>query len=381
MQNQQKVHLLRSKGVSYLKRFVNNTSKDLPLTEVERPKDRYTPLEIKKILLKTSFSPARSIADLPNFSSQESPTPQTILNRFKRSDLEEVLEQTNLLLKKKFQLFLLRVKKKKLFFAVDGHSEPYYGKPTSDTSGGRRMKSTNLFHKVVALYFVHPGRMVLVSLSLMGRTEAETAQKMLEEVNNWLPTNRVLLADASYFTVIFLCFLRENNWDYIIHGAKRGKKLKTLLKSEKVQKLSPKEGFILPYEVRNSHNQKEKTFLVVGRRKNQEINLLVTSMARKGAKRLIWWYERRFRIETSFRDSRPYLIYSCSRDGRVRFQIIILALIIYTFLQYLFLTEPSAQSTLKKGQFLKCPNKQRLVAHHTFTFWEAQEKAFQGGDL
>ena len=104
------------------------------------------------------------------------------------------------------------------------------------------------------------------------------------------------------------------------------------------------------------------------KRPDHDILTWVTSMPRYGSQRLVEIYKRRFRIENSFREMRPFLIRSCSKNMDIRFQLLWWAVLIYYYLELFLLTDPQIvkKTIIATSKFIKKPIKQNGIIAHCY---------------
>ena len=367
-----KPHLYRKYGKSFYKLLSKHIVRQLPIASEEKQKDKYTSEEIKKFLIQAMISPGKSLEDesVRRKTYMQTPTSQTMIRRLKRGETEAIRQEVNVFLSKKFYCIQRRYRKKTIFLAVDAHDEPYYGKKMDWTCGGRRKQSTTTFTRVIALYIVHPGRPLLVALSPMKGSEAETAILLIQELQQWFLTGQriVFLGDGKYYHVGLLTALHTYGWDYIVRGYYAGELKKHCLALEQQGKEG--EGYTFRHRIRTGYslNRRYITTRGVIYYSRDGANPWVTSLAHYSASRVVQWYKRRFRIENAFRDMRPLLLRTCSHNACVRFQLLWSALILHTLLHYLLLTLiPLA--IWNRNLFAPCPLEQHQVYHHSYLFY------------
>ena len=366
---------------------------ELPLLREERKRDRFEGREIKRKVVRAAIGRARTITEEQREKREiegrreEEPTSQTIIRRIKRvKDTEEIIRATNERLLEQLKRVKRRLRKKTIYIAVDAHDEPYYGKKQQWTVGGRRKQSTNKFTRIVAMYMVHPGRPILLAVSTQKGTEAETAIIMLKELlaffkrERWKLKRIIVLADGKYYRHSFLHFLHHENLDYVIRAyssrRKRAqtKRLRTGKNSDPFRPLS----FYIIFKRYSPYSLSLRAVAYYDT--DGKERYLVTSLRHRSAAELLSFYKRRFRVENAFRDMRMLLLRTCSRDARVRYTLLLLALYLHHLLHYFFfLLMPSFYLT---HQWLyPCPCPQRPLLHLLSDLFQWRPTlSFQGGD-
>ncbi|MHA1417287.1 MAG: transposase [Candidatus Heimdallarchaeaceae archaeon] len=378
--------LWRKYGKMVFKVLDKKWIKEIPLIEEERKKDRFTTEEIKKRVIKAAVGRERTIEEeriRRRVEKKEGePTSQTIIRRIKRvKGVEEITTGVNKLLKEQFYSLKGKLKGKTICIAVDAHDEPYYGVKTDWTCGGRRKQSTTTFTRVIAMYLVHPGRPILLAVSPMEQSEGNTVLKMMRELLRWLneknyPFRRViLLGDGKYCHGPLLSFLSTHNVDYIVRAypSKISKKLGAELVENKLINHGRSFAYSIYSNLSGFFHTREIVYL-----SNEGLNVYATSLP-FSVNRVVLIYRRRFRIENSFRDMRFLLLRTCSRDPRVRYTLLYLALLLHHLLHYmLFLTLSSSILTLH--HFVPCPFPQRLFFSSLSSFLESNPHSSKGGE-
>ncbi|MHA1685912.1 MAG: hypothetical protein ACTSYD_05805 [Candidatus Heimdallarchaeaceae archaeon] len=96
---------------------------------------------------------------------------------------------------------------------------------------------------------------------------------------------------------------------------------------------------------------------------------LITSLKRRSVPEILSFYKRRFHVENAFRDMRTLLLRTYSRDGRVRYTLLLLALFHHHLLHYFFfLVLPPLY--LIHNWFYLCPLPQRSLFHLLSTLFQ-----------
>lgn len=354
-----------------LKRMKAQTLNGIPIVNEERSRDKYSDYSVKEVLLRTSFGAGDSIQDERELRDEQDkerlPSERTVRRRLKRKeDADELATQVNHWALKKFRAISRRYLKQKVFITIDRHDEPWYGDEDNvNVKGGRRKSSTSYFWSVVGLYVVHPIRPLLIATRPVRKTEsqAEIFQKMLKDLKPILDGihNLVVLADGKYYKTDLIRQLRDSDHDYIIRAHKRGK-VKNWAVSDRAKSLKLGEGFLKGHSLFSHKYGTCSTHIAIVNRDGTVIGL-ATSLPKYGAKRILKWYKRRFRIENCFRDMRPYLIRTSSDDPVLRFAYIFWAMILWNIIQ-IHLLEFVPSRAWKLGHFMKCPVKQLLISIH-----------------
>jgi len=375
-------NLIRKYGCRFLNRLKAKGIVDIPIANSKICNDQWSSSEIKEVLLRTSLNgSSKSIRDEIDLM-ENAPTSHTILRRLARDDCFDVLDSINQLLRDNFEKLSLNnyySENNPLYIAIDGHYEPYYGEITSWLAGQSRKKSTNYFIGFVAMYIVHPGRPLLLGLTpLVENSEPKSGIFLFKQVESLLERFRVIfLGDGHFATIEMLKYLCSLNYDYIIRKSRIGR-IKDLCESQRSQSLRLNHGFIQKYQMirKKKGGGRIWTQLVVMKRRSNprnkrpdhDILTWVTSMPRYGPKRLVELFKRRFRIENSFREMRPFLIKSCSKNMDIRFQLLWWAVLIHYYLELFLLTDPQIVKKTKNItiKFIKKPVKQNGIIAHSY---------------
>lgn len=354
-----------------LKRMKVQTMNAIPVVTQENSRDNYSDYSVKEVLLRTSFGIADSIQDERKLRDEQDeerlPSEKTVKRRIKRTDdVDDLSTQFNHWAIKKFKNISRRYMNQRVYIAVDRHDEPWYGNEDNENvKGGKRKSSTSQFWSILGLYVVHPIRPLLIATHPIRKHESQAMifQKILKDLKSVLEDlhNLVILADGKYYKTDLLRQIQDYSFDYIIRAHKRGKVAEWAI-SEKAEGLKPGEGFIKAHSLFSHKYGICDTNIVICNRDGTIIGL-ATSLPRYGAKRIMKWYKRRFRIENCFRDMRPYLIRTCSDDPVLRFTYIFWAMILWNIIQ-LHLLELASARAWKLGHFMECPIKQLLISIH-----------------
>jgi hypothetical protein len=249
----------------------------------------------------------------------------------------------------------LRGKKQRL--AIDLHLRPYYGQPHQDIKEIYRSQAkdgTNNFHAYASAYVVCHGQRYTVALTPVERGEAmkDVVQRLLTQARRASIRPRLLLLDRGFYCVAVIRYLQAARVPFLMPAVARGR--------------APKEGQpatgIRAFRLWKRGGWGRHT-LVSGKNK-ATVSICVYCGNYRGAwkkhGRYAWvyaywgikpgssrWvadtYRQRFGIETSYRQLNEARIKTCTRDPRVRFFFIALALIlrnVWVWLHWEVLSSP-----------------------------------------
>lgn len=241
--------------------------------------------------------------------------------------------------------------------AIDLHLRPYYGKPHRSPKEIYRSQAkagTNNFHAYASAYVVCKGQRYTVAL-----TPVEHGEKMKPVVQRLLAQSRrarirpgLLLLDRGFYAVEVIRYLQAARVPFLMPAVARGRR---------PQKDRPAQG-IRAFQAWKRSGWDRHT-LVSGKAK-ATVSICVHCGNYRGAwkkrGRYAWvyayWgiaptstrsvadiYRQRFGIEASYRQLNEARIKTCSRDPRVRFFYIALALIlrnVWVWLHWEILSSP-----------------------------------------
>lgn len=249
----------------------------------------------------------------------------------------------------------LRRRKQRL--AIDLHLRPYYGKPHKDLKEIYRSQAkdgTNNFHAYASAYVVCKGQRYTVALTPVERGEAmkDVVQRLLMQARRASVRPCLLLLDRGFYCVEMIRYLQAARVPFLMPAVARGR----LPKDGK-----PATG-IRAFRLWKRGGWGRHT-LVLGKKK-ATVSICVYCGNYRGAwkkhGRYAWvyaywgikphsgrWvadtYRQRFGIETSYRQLNEARIKTCTRDPRVRFFFIALALIlrnVWVWLHWEVLSSP-----------------------------------------
>ena len=366
-----KNNIMRNYGFKYLKKVKTMLLVSSIFFAVSQPNDQWQSHDFHEIMFRTSINGNyHSIQDYLTIHGDLRPSGWTFFRRLKRNSLKKISSQTNKILQDNFRDLVKKGKYTSgpLYLAVDGHLEPYYGKRKDWHTTGVRKKSTNTFIAISALCIVHPHRPLPIAFApLLATQEAKTAQELLQQTKKLFAGFKVIfLGDGRYTNINLVKQLDQLGYSYMIRHRRMPGVPKQLCEGERASKLKIKEGFIVKHRLLRARKNPIKawTYLMIARqallKKSKKIPVIdsdvfcwITNYPKLGARRLLKLYKRRFRIENVFRDLRPFLIRSCSPDPKVRFALIAWALLLYSQIEYMILSEPQIIKT-NNWSFNRC---------------------------
>lgn len=249
----------------------------------------------------------------------------------------------------------LRRKKQRL--AIDLHLKPYYGKPHEDPKEIYRSQAkdgTNNFHAYASAYVVCKGQRYTVALTPVQRGEAmkDVVQRLLAQARRASIRPCLLLLDRGFYCVDVMRYLQAARVPFLMPAVARGR----LPKNGK-----PVQG-IRAFRKWKRGGWSRHT-LTSGKKK-ATVSICVFCGNYRGAwkkhGRYAWvyaywgikprstrWvadtYRLRFGIETSYRQLNEARIKTCTRNPKVRFFFIALALIlrnVWVWLHWEVLSSP-----------------------------------------
>jgi len=249
------------------------------------------------------------------------------------------------------------LRRKKQRIAIDLHLRPYYGEPHQDPKEIYRSQAkagTNNFHAYASAYVVRKGQRYTVAL-----TPVEQGEKMKDVVQRLLAQARragirpgLLLLDRGFYGVEVIRYLQAARVPFLMPALARGRPRKDG---------KPAQG-IRAFQKWKRSGWSQHT-LVAGKKK-ATVSIGVFCGNYRGAwkkhGRYAWvyaywgikptsarWvsdtYRQRFGIETSYRQLNEARIKTCTRDPKVRFFFIALALLlrnVWVWLHWEILSSP-----------------------------------------
>jgi hypothetical protein len=234
------------------------------------------------------------------------------------------------------------LRKRKQRLAIDLHLKPYYGKPQKDPKEVYRSQAkagTNNFHAYASAYVVCKGQRYTVALTPVERGEAmkDVVQRLLTQARQASVRPSLLLLDRGFYCIDVIRYLQVARVPFLMPAIARGR--------------LPKEGEplkgIRAFQIWKRGGWAKHT-LVSGKKK-ATVSICVFCGNYRGAwkkhGRYAWvyaywgikpkstrWvadtYRLRFGIETSYRQLNEARIKTCTRDPKVRFFYIAVALIL-----------------------------------------------------
>jgi len=249
----------------------------------------------------------------------------------------------------------LRRKKQRL--AIDLHLAPYYGQAHEDPKEIYRSQAkagTNSFHAYASAYVVCKGQRYTVALTPVERGEAlkDVVQRLVQQGRRSGVRPGLLLLDRGFYSVAVIRYLQAARVPFLMPAVARGR--------------LPKDGKaatgIRAFRARKRGGWGQHT--LVSGKKSATVSICVYCGNYRGAwkkhGRYAWvyaywgikpgstrWvadtYRQRFGIETSYRQLREARIRTCTRDPKVRFFFMALALLlrnVWVWLHWEVLSSP-----------------------------------------
>lgn len=234
----------------------------------------------------------------------------------------------------------LRTRKQRL--AIDLHLVPYYGQAWKDPKEIYRSQAkagTNSFHAYASAYVVFHGQRYTVALTPVERGEdmKVVVQRLLTIARKASVRPRLLLLDRGFYSIAVIRYLQAARVPFLMPAVARGRKPAPGKAATGIRAftLRKRGGW-------GSHQ------LVAGKRK-ATVSICVYCSNQRGRRkvkgRVAWvyaywgfqpgstrWvadtYRQRFGIETSYRQLNQARITTCTRNPRVRFFFVALALLL-----------------------------------------------------
>lgn len=249
------------------------------------------------------------------------------------------------------------LKRKKQRLAIDLHLTPYYGEPHQDPKEIYRSQAkagTNNFHAYASAYVVCKGQRYTVALTPVeqGEKMKDVVQRLLAQARRASVRPGLLLLDRGFYSVEVIRYLQAARVPFLMPAVAHGR--------------LPKDGQpargIRAFQIWKRGGWSQHT--LVSAKKKATVSICVYCGNYRGAwkkhGRYAWvyaywgiqprstrWvadtYRQRFGIETSYRQLREARIKTCTRDPKVRFFFIGLALIlrnIWVWLHWDVLSSP-----------------------------------------
>lgn len=288
------------------------------------------------------------------------PSFETVRKALMRSlpnEPEALLPQTTKALHSRLPKSLLR---RPQDMAVDLHLRPYYGKSKTGVVGGKRKASTKKFFAYATLMVVRRGQKFTVGYTHVRAREEQTAilSRLLEQAQQAGLRVRYLLLDRGFYAARTIQWLQEQKLAFVMPMLRRGKSGPTKRDSTGTACffVRGRRGWSRhtwkAYPRRDGKKQKSLTVSVEvcmaprqpGNHKKNKKGPLVFAChgIRRSPAEIVALYRKRFRIETSYRQLREVLVFTCSNNWVYRVLLVAIALMLrnlWVWLHWLVLRE------------------------------------------
>jgi hypothetical protein len=225
--------------------------------------------------------------------------------------------------------------------AIDWHLSPYYGQPYESRNEiyyGKPRQGTKKFHAYASACIVDYGQRYTLAVTWVRRHESMVVvlRRLLARIREiGLKIKRVLL-DRAFFNVPVVDFLQREKLPFLMPVMFRGRTPKKGRRPTGLRWIKRQRARRYSHTMKNKNKQVTVSIVVGYRRhrhrkdgKQVRQKLLFAAWRVGGSPTEIRQrYRKRFGIETSFRQMRQARIYTCTRNPRLRFAFVALALVL-----------------------------------------------------
>jgi hypothetical protein len=225
--------------------------------------------------------------------------------------------------------------------AIDWHLTPYYGQPfrsQNELYYGQPRQGTKQFHAYASACLIDHGERYTVALTTVRRHESTVTvpRRLLARMRELGLKFKRVLVDRAFFNVAVVEFFQQEKLPFVMPVVFRGRRPKQGKKLTGLHAIRRKKAGWYKHVMKNKRRAVEVPVCVGYRThknrqdgKRVQRKLLFAAWRVKGSPTKIReLYRKRFGIETSFRQLRQARIYTCTRNPRLRFFFIALALIL-----------------------------------------------------
>jgi hypothetical protein len=249
------------------------------------------------------------------------------------------------------------LRKSKQCLAIDLHLVPYYGEPYEDSKEIYRSKAkdgTNNFHAYASAYVVFHGQRFTVALTPVERGESmkSVVQRLLALARKACVRPRLLLLDRGFYSVDVIRYLQQARVPFLMPAVARGKKPRAGEPATGIRayKLFKRGGW--GQHTLMSGKKKATVSICVycgnyrGRWEKQGRFAWVYAYGGMSPPSRHWvaeTYRLRFGIETSYRQLEEGRVRTCTRQAKVRFFYVAVAMIlrnVWVWLHWEVLSSP-----------------------------------------
>ena len=225
--------------------------------------------------------------------------------------------------------------------AIDWHLTPYYGQPfrsQNELYYSQPRQGTKRFHAYASACLIDHGERYTVALTTVRRHESTVTvlRRLLARMRELGLKFKRVLVDRAFFNVAVVEFFQQEKLPFVMPVVFRGRRPKKGRKLTGLHAIRRKKAGWYKHVMKNKRRTVEVPVCVGYRThknrqdgKRVQRKLLFAAWRVKGSPTKIReLYRKRFGIETSFRQLRQARIYTCTRQPRLRFFFIAVALIL-----------------------------------------------------
>ena len=249
------------------------------------------------------------------------------------------------------------LRKRKQRLAIDLHLRPYYGKPDRDLKEIYRSQAkagTNNFHAYASAYVVCKGQRFTVALTPVERGEVmkDVLQRLLAQARRASVRPCLLLLDRGFYSVDVIRYLQVARVPFLMPAIARGRLAKDGQPAQGIRAFKTwKCGGWTQHKLTSGKKTARVSIAVYcgnyrGAWKKHGRYAWVYAYWGIRPRSLRWvadTYRQRFGIETSYRQLNEARIKTCTRNPKVRFFLVALALIlrnVWVWLHWELLSSP-----------------------------------------
>jgi hypothetical protein len=253
-----------------------------------------------------------------------------------------------------------RVRKQGMLLAIDFHTDPNYAKKLSPyICKSKRKASTHQFYQYLSVIWLNAPEPITLGVQLLP-TEHSRFERVRSLLQPLLTRERILgvLADGGFYSFELINWFSQKQVFFVIRG-RINVGVKKLVKKYQEELSEKNDCIVIDYGINRSHTRKRiPTKLVLYQESNRVIALVVPPTCNLSGKAISRLYQRRFTIETYYRQIHRFQIFSCSQHPAVRFCIVLLAIWLCNFWAYFKapLADLKATSRRNRADFIYTAN-------------------------
>ena len=229
-----------------------------------------------------------------------------------------------------------KVRKKGMLLAIDFHTDPNYARTqTAYICKGKRKASTHQFFQYITVIWLNAPEPITLGVKLTPKNFStfETVKSLLDPL---ITQENILgiLADGGFYNWDLIQWFIHKDVFFVVRG-RVNHGVKPIVQKHQEELRNKGDFIVVDYKMWKGRTRRKVTVKLVLYQNGTRIFAIIAPIRCKlSGKRLFEIYQKRFVIETYYRQIHRFQIFSCSQHASVRLTFVIIAIWLCNFWAY-----------------------------------------------